>query len=251
MPYEELYFHGIDLTEWYPCRALALSGKLFSPDVIAEGTPGLQGHRSLRDTSMEDLASVTRLPPGVYSPRAVHQIALANVIRNGGHAGVGELLTAMFSPEKEHQILQTGNSELEFERIRRRVAPEATSRLSCLWVAPHTEEGKTDILKMCKSDSTYIFPIKITYAKRITKADPTWFEKYGEEPKLEYIEKYWGGVLYDKSKPRWEYLIEGTLEINDIKDYLHIRDNGAHLELLDDLAILKPLANFRGTKWEE
>ncbi|MEH1808925.1 MAG: hypothetical protein ACYTXT_11020 [Nostoc sp.] len=61
--------------------------------------------------------------------------------------------------------------------------------------------------------------------------DTSWFDLYHHHSKQEYIEKYWQGVGLDPKSPKWEYLVDGIVEVNDPEGLQKIRKEGGHLRL--------------------
>lgn len=49
----------------------------------------------------------------------------------------------------------------------------------------------------------------------LKRFDSSLIDLYINDPREEYIEKYWSGQSYIKESPKWEYLLEGTIEITN------------------------------------
>jgi hypothetical protein len=229
-PFPGKHLHGISLGEWYPCWNLALSGRIASPDFLAFCEPELAAsHQSIRDISIKCLRTES-IFMGVSSPRTARYVWAAAIIRRGGHVGIGSIDTKWLDQEEMGRIVAIGDMELEFERVRREIAQNAASRLSCLWVAEDTEEGKTHIRSMLGSD-ILILKVRIPVALRVSKVDTTWLDAYFEEPRQEFIENYWRSIPFNEQRVTWEYLVDGAIEVNDPEGMECIRRYGAHLHL--------------------
>jgi len=128
------------------------------------------------------------------------------------------------------KIVWIGDIELAFEEVRRYIAPQAVSRLACIWVAENTSIGQAHIRKML-GFNTLILKVKIPAATGVSKVDTSWFDLYCTDSKQEYIEKYWQGAELDPKVPKWEYLVDGVIEVNDPEGLEKIRKEGGHLRL--------------------
>jgi hypothetical protein len=229
-PYPGDFAHGIDLDDWYPCHNLALCGRLYSPDFAASCEPGLAAsHRCIKDIPIESLMQ-SGTPMGVLSPRASWYVWAAAIIRSGGHVGIGSIDTKWFPKSHMDRIVCIGDIELAFEKVRRDIAPQAVSRLACIWVAENTSIGQAHIRSML-SVNTLILKVKIPTANGVSKVDTSWFDLYCTDFKQEYIEKYWQGVVLDPKVPKWEYLVDGVIEVNDPEGLEKIRKKGSDLRL--------------------
>jgi hypothetical protein len=122
------------------------------------------------------------------------------------------------------RLVRIGDGELELERVRREVAPNACSRLGCLWVADDTSDGAANIRSML-GPSTYLAKVHIPIAIKFTKADRKFFDLFLETGVVEYAEKYWSEQKFG-STDSWEYLVEGVIESTSDEDIRYIKENG-------------------------
>jgi hypothetical protein len=227
-PYPGDFIHGININDWYPCWNLALCGRLYSPDFAALCDPGLAAsHRCVKDLSIEALKQAIT-PIGVVSPRAAWYVWAAAIIRSGGHVGIGSIDTKWLPKSEMDRIVRIADIELAFEEVRRYIAPNAVSRLACIWVAENTSIGKAHILSMLGSN-ILILKVTIPSATGVSKVDTSWFDLYWKNSKQECIENYWQGVALDPNVPKWEYLVDGVVEVNDPEGLEKIRKEGGHL----------------------
>ena len=226
--YPGRYIHGVDLSNGYPCWNLSLSGRLFSPDFLAAVDPGVaECHRSIRDSPME-LLEQGKTPQGAYTPRGLWFITAAAKIRRGEHKEWGARSPSHFSDAEIDRIGKMGSVELEFERQRRRVAPDAVSRLSCLYVAEDTETGCAHIRRML-GEGIHILRVTIPFALRVTKCDTNWFDAYWNNPDRTFVERYWAGEPYDRARATWEFLVDGIIEADDPEGMQYLREHGVNI----------------------
>ncbi|MFX0200220.1 MAG: hypothetical protein ACFFCW_29220 [Candidatus Hodarchaeota archaeon] len=227
-PYAGRFIHGVDLTNGYPCWNLSLSGQLFSPDFVAAVDPGVAAcHKSIRDFDMA-LLEKGYTPQGAYTPRGVWFIEAAARIRMGDHERWKGQSAYHFSKNETNRILKMGDVELAFERDRRRIAPDAVSRLSCLYLAEDSETGRAHLKRMLGSN-IHILRVAIPYALRVSKCDTGWFDAYWESGDRQYIENYWKGIPFDSNRPTWEFLVDGVIEADDPEGMKYLREHGVNI----------------------
>ncbi|MDT8903988.1 hypothetical protein [Anaeroselena agilis] len=225
--YDGTFIHGIDLKNWYPVHNISLAGSLMSPDYLALIDSGIgASHLSLREASLSDISNA-KIPSGAVTPRSVQTIIMASIIKSTGGVGFGLTNTQSLMTSEMQEVLLKANVELEFERLRRIVASDAASRLSCIWVAENNRIGEAHIRKML-GVSTYIVSVDIPEALRVTKVDTDWFDLYCHDPKEEYIHKYWSS-LECTSIPKWEFLVEGIVRLTEERQIDYIKKFGAKI----------------------
>jgi hypothetical protein len=181
---------------------------------VAAVDPGVYAcHRSIRDTDIE-LIEKGRMPPGAYTPRGVWFIQAADQVRSGAFNEWAIKSTAHFSDCEVRRIARMGKVELDFERRRREIAPEAASRLSNLYIADDNEYGREHLKRMLGMD-IHILRVTIPLSIRVSRCDTAWFDAYWKKDDENYIDCYWSGVSKDPGNPTWEYLLDGMIEVND------------------------------------
>lgn len=117
----------------------------------------------------------------------------------------------------EKHTIKIADLEIEFEKGRRIHNYGAPSRLSCLYLA----EDDLDSREMLRGMFANVFSrpkiinVEILNQMEIVQVDHKWVNKYFDEPNKDYIKKYWTGIPYNEDFPSWEYLIEGTITMND------------------------------------
>jgi hypothetical protein len=227
-PYPGDYIHGVDLSNGYPCWNLSLSGKLHSPDFVATVDPGVHAcHKSIRDTDIQ-LIEQGHTPPGAYTPRGIWFIQASQQIRLGEYAKWSATSPAHFSESESARIVKMGQAEIAFERRRREIAPEAVSRLSCLYMADDNDFGRKHLQRIL-GYNIHILRVKVPLAIRVSKCDTKWFDAYWDDQKTEYIDKYWKGECMHQNHPTWEYLVDGMIQANDPEGMEHLIKHGVNI----------------------
>ena len=129
-------------------------------------------------------------------------------------------------------MLWKSEIELRLEEIRRQIAPDAVSRLNCLYLA--------DNIEVIKSIPDFdpkapIIKVKIREASGVTKADMSCFEDFCDSYRQgeiihceEYAKNYWKGYPCKNGNCRWEYLVDGIIDVvgglDDLREALNERD---------------------------
>jgi hypothetical protein len=220
-----VYLHAVSLQDMARWNNFVLAGWHVAPG-WAIMDPAFAGYESVRDVSIERVRDDP--PVNVTSAFAADRIYSAAIIRRGGHIGQGIDNTKWLTSEKEAELLRAGDIELAFEAGRRRVAPEAASRLASLFVADDTLDGERNLREMFGHNADlWLLRVGIPAAIRFTKADARWFDAYWEDPREEYVEAYWSQELSPGEGNRWEYLVEGVLKMVDEKQMAKLRRVGA------------------------
>lgn len=250
------FLHAISLGDpadilevsWLACWNLALDGRLRSPAVMGALHPGLQ-LADLREIAIDDLH--TDPPPyGAGTPRAMHLIGVAALLR-GNQTVVNGLGKPVELGLDRKLIIKLSDAELEFERVRRLKAPEASSRLTSLYLAENNSRGRRFITQMF-GGWHLLLRVTIPSAIRITKADAGFFEAYIATQDFSLIERYWSGEECSQ-EPSWEYLVEGVIEIDDAGDYATVRAEAERVALargwsVNDLPSLNPVTERKRAK---
>lgn len=231
------YFHAVDLTNGFVCNNLRVAGgKLYSPDCLALLEPGGLGsaHTSLRDTPIEILRHTP--PPGVVTPRSAQVISVAALRRRGTPVWQGDRLLPY---EDRGSELRISEQEVAFESVRRRVAPQAASRLSCLWVAEDSDAGRENIAAMMEEEEElgtpprHVVRVRVPCALRFTRVDVAWWDAVVWQADERIVEdcavQYWSGRARKPEAPRWEWLVEGVIELVDSIDFEVVQRDGARL----------------------
>ena len=206
MPLRDLpgpFLHVIDLRNPYPCNNLLANGRLTCPGFkLLSPFPIAVEERSYRTVPLDDLGKDGCFS-GVVTPRTAFTIA---------------------RPSDDVKF----TVERAFEAGRRRIAPEAASRLCCLWVVEDNNSGKANIRQMFGNHpSLLMVRVNIVQAIRVTRADTSWFDLYYRDRDPSHINRYWSGEAFSIEQPRWEYLVEGSLKVIDPNVVERIKSHGA------------------------
>lgn len=113
--------------------------------------------------------------------------------------------------------------KLKFEEDRRRIAPNAVSRLNCLYVADDIEVIKSIVGFDSKAP---VLKVRIANGSLVSRVDMSWFDDFCDAYKERnvaqcdyFVNNYWMGYPR-KSDCKWEYLVYGMFEVVDSLDNL-------------------------------
>jgi len=197
---------------------------LISANFLPLIDPTFSFQKRIEDIPIDELYESTQSINGTMTPRAMWYVWAAAIIRSGGHVGIGQFDTKWLPKEDLERIKKLGDIELEIEKLRREIAPEAASRLGCLWVADNTKHGEVNIRSMF-GPSIYLAKVSIPFAATVSKVDRKWFDLYCQTRNPDYIEKYWKSIPNNTSNT-WEYLVDGIIESTDKDDLDYIKKHG-------------------------
>ena len=221
------YIHAIDLDNFYPCWNLKIDGKLRTPNYLAAIDPGLaKNHRNIDSYTIDELREYGPQDCGL-TPRTIHSILKAAILRKGHKIVDGYDREILVSEESRNSIIEQADIELNFERVRRKYPNQQVSRLSCIWLAEHSEAGREHIKNMLGKD-IYILSVRISNQLSLSKVDTAWFDAYCESHNSDFIDGYWSGASFSEH-PKWEYLLDGEIEIENPDQLAYIKSNGASL----------------------
>jgi len=221
------FIHAIDLRNWHACHNLSLNGCLHTPNALALVDPGIgEQHQLIDNISIEELAQGFH-PSTVVAPRAIGEVIRAGILRNSMQIANGFNEVEIISEETKRNALDCSDVELSFESARRKIAPTAPSRLSCLYLAERTEAGEQMLGEMLGA-SIFILHVELLMTLRIQKVDSAWFDDFFVSRNPENAIKYWQGQEMHQGG-RWEYLFDGTVKVEDTMQIEYIRKHGARL----------------------
>lgn len=217
----EQFLHGVDLDNATLVHNLSIDDRLWTANCMGIADPGIaKTYRPIGEISIEELRFFG--PYGnVLSPRSAKYLIPAAILDSGQTIvnGYGE-------PQEvsARRIIDTRDIELAFEKGRRHYAPQAPSRLSCIWLAESSSTGHSVIRSMLPD--AYVANVRVQFCMAFTVADAGWFDEYFNFAKLEYIENYWTG----KAHPTYscpEILVDGVVQFVEPAQLEHIRKYGA------------------------
>lgn len=221
------FVHGVDLTKPYVCHNIALTARLMSPNALALVDPGIAASQTrIESLPMDMLRCGVGAISFAPSPRTANSLIIGGMLERGEklYDGYGSLILMSAETQKWHR--NVFRTEMVFEEQRRAVAPTAVSRLSCLWMAERTSTGIKHIQAMLGPDM-YLVDVKIAIQIGLTRVDTQWFDRYCEDPKIEFVDRYWAGELHGTGET-WEYLFDGMFVLEQEKQRKYIEDHGAH-----------------------
>ncbi|OHV00457.1 hypothetical protein BLA34_12660 [Ralstonia solanacearum] len=223
------FIHGLSLRNDGACHNLSLTGTLWTPNFLGLTDTGLnRTFRHIDDIPVEELRWAG--PTGnAVAPRVANYVIPGAILDRGLILVDGHEQPVEISDGKRSRILDLREAELAMEAGRRKYAPKAASRFSSIWLAERTREGEASIRTMLGGGAhIFIVPVKIAHCLALTRVDAGWFDDYLNSPKEHFIENYWTGVPH-KAGQLWEYLLDGSIELEDANDLEHIRVHGAKL----------------------
>jgi hypothetical protein len=182
---------------------------LQTPNYVAHWDPNFAlHHNGARYQNIRDLKYKGQNLGGL-TPTALHYINIASGIREGLHIQKGNI---RFTADQEKRIIERSRVEIKFEIERRKYAKNAVSRLDCLYVA----DNESIIEEMFHHHpDLLIFKVKIAEALNYTRVDSKWYDEYLKTKTNKYIKKYWTGHKHDESISNWEYLVDGSIMVDD------------------------------------
>nr|WP_121272654.1 hypothetical protein [Pedobacter schmidteae] len=201
---DKKFIHTIDQADEFTDIMVNNVGTLFTPSIIS----------FLRDRdkpfiymlSIEQLRDDTFDKPIEFmSPRGYRNVIEASRIRKKKTSDYNE---------QELKIIEMGEIELKFEKIRREICDWAPSRLSAIYLMDYSESSADNMRIMFENTrrkEPKVIIARIAGLARIIKVDYRWFEAYTEEKKDEYIQNYWQSKPFVEGSTTWEYLHEGGL----------------------------------------
>jgi hypothetical protein len=218
------FLHGINLDDDILVYNLGVSkGRLVTTDMLGLTDPGLaETYRRIADIPIEELASAG-LEGNVLSPRAAKYVIPAAILNGGQEIVDGHGRGWEISEGRKRRIVETSDIEMAFEEGRRRFAPAAPSRLSCIWLAEDSDTGRAVILSMIPG--AYVCYVRVEFCLGVKVADAGWFDDYMNHADHKYIESYWTGAMHPRhSTP--EILVDGVLQLTDPSQLEHIKRFG-------------------------
>jgi hypothetical protein len=208
---------------WYPILQFSENRFLQSPDFVASWDSNFaEKHTSIRDVKIDDLRTGDEGLGGL-TPTAGDYVVLARKLRRG---------TKGLRVDKDN-ILRRSEIELEIEEGRRKYAPNAVSRLNCIYLV---DDEKVLHNMFGDIPMDYVFKVKIRQQLNCSKVDFQWYNMYSESRSMsrddvdywsidneEYLKNYWMSVPFDESVNNWEYLVDGLIGLENPKDLKRIQ----------------------------
>lgn len=218
------FIHAIDLNNFITCHNLKLNGCLSTPNLLALADKGVgEMHQSIDKTSIEQL-SRGYIKPGAVTPRAIGEVVRGGILRSGQDILNGFDQVEQMSKETRRDAIACSDAELFFESVRREVAPDSPSRLSCLFLAERTDSGLKMLQSMFGKDR-YILNVEIIIQLKMSRVDSAWFDDYFHSKNEDNAVNYWLGKQMNDEEC-WEYLFDGAFKVADQEQLEYIKTHG-------------------------
>ncbi len=185
---------------------MGLEGSLFAFEMLSVQRPS--DFPSVRDLPLESLRDWENVPAMVVTPRT-KPFLMARMVRELRQSG-GSPQSVGMTDEQAAQGDRLCAFELEFERARRELRPDAPSRLSCLYVAADDAEGRA-YAQMMATAHGFVMHVEVPWAVRVARLDSHWLGADLVVPTLEHLAGYWSGEPMPGREPRWEWLVDGVI----------------------------------------
>lgn len=224
----KIYLQWLNLNDMFAeplIRQLLSTKKAWTPDYCARVDDGIRAkHHSMREIGIQELMFHADNFPGIPTPGAGTAIYMGSILIAGLPLYIGAIKPKPLSKHLIDYALWKSEVELRFEEIRRRIAPDAVSRLNCLYLAEDIEVIKC-IPQFDPKDP--IIKVRIRENSWVTKGDMNWFNDFcnsyeqGDRAHSENCtKKYWKCEPHKSGDCKWEYLIDGVIDVVDGLDDL-------------------------------
>src|SRR4051794_34418487 len=155
------YIHGVraDDDHWTDAWNFSLAGTRGSIGLLNAA----ESHATPYRVDLRVLAGPPQDWPPMFLSGFMTTLRLGAIVRAGGRIGCGvpPYLTRWAPYEVQDRVLRNANRELALEAERRRQAPDAPSRLCCLWLAEDTRKGRNWVQAMMGVRS-FVMQVKVT-----------------------------------------------------------------------------------------
>ncbi|MEO8517469.1 MAG: hypothetical protein ABI426_12015 [Flavobacterium sp.] len=217
------FIYFVDLNEPLVCINLIRTNKLTSPAIHHMVT-----YKTIYPLYLLDpdklLGDLNSTQIGFGSPR-FQLVAFSNWAKNGLKIGIGVPNTIFFTQNQIDRIHRIAQLEIDFEKGRREINEIHPSRLSCIYLAEDSIDGRTMLKNMFLSKQNFrIAQVSVCLEAQFLKVDSKWIDYYEKTGDKSAITSYWNGVDYD-TFPEHEYLLEGQIELINPEDKIYIENN--------------------------
>ncbi len=183
---------------------------------LLEGLKGFEG--IAQSYRMESLITASKFRNGVRIGKA-DMTSFNPKLMNDGWVDMGyELIWSDEVENKEKQILDLSEVEIAFELARREYAPDAPSRITCLYMVENNFDGQMLLQRMFNkrpsvSYQPMLLNLGIVCEEKYAKVDSSFYLKYIQDRQKKFLEQYWLGECTDN--PDYEILFEGMVGLRD------------------------------------
>jgi len=212
------YVHGYRADNWLARSNMGIEATLFSTEVLTLENPA--SFVSIRNVPIEALRTWSDVPPLALLPRAQSLVHAHNIrIARDYQRPLSDL---GISAEQANRITRLAEYELAFEEVRRRVSPDAPSRLSCIYLAEDTIDGRNYASQMATIEG-FVLTVRVPLAIRSARLDARWLGSSLDIPADDRIRGYWSGEAMSGGDPVWEWLVDGVIRCVDPEEFLRVR----------------------------
>ncbi|SEO65584.1 hypothetical protein [Pseudomonas sp. NFACC39-1] len=202
-----MLIHAFDPVDFMTCNNLALKPLIMSPSCIALVDEGVGvSHVRVEDlnfASIQEAEFRSAVTPRTATFMKGFMLSREMTITDGYGSRRGWL------GEEKDRLIKIYETELLMEEVRRRVAPEAPSRLGCIWVAEDGPHGRA-LLQEMFSGSRHIVSVAIEQKINLFKADASFYDQLFETGDPTAAERYWRGEALSS---KWELLLDGAIRV--------------------------------------
>jgi hypothetical protein len=231
----ESYIHGLraDDGHWSSVWNFSLAGTRTSVGVLN----AVEEHAVPEEVDIEVLQGLPSGWPPMFMSGLLSIVWQGAIVRNGLKLGQGvpPHQTHWATEEWALRMLRAADRELALEMWRREHGRLAPSRLSCIWLAENTVDGRNLVHDMI-GEKSFLMQVDITLCVRIARCDAHWLDQVASDPTdTDAIAGYWSGRP-QTDNPLWEYLLEGQITSNDadelqsLREFIHL--NGPPKDLI-------------------
>lgn len=231
------YLHGVraDDVHWTDVWNFSLAGTRSSIGLVALS----MGCPHPTTLSIDMLRGDPRVWPDMPLSAFLVAIRMGGLIRAEVPTGMGvpPYPTHWHSRDQMAQTLGTANREIVLEEARRSYAPDAPSRLCCLWLAENTLPARNWVQGMTGTMS-FLVEVKVTLLASMCRVDAQWLSLLvaDDHTDEEALQGYWSGHPRPDREPLWEFLLEGQITATDAGELARlqafIKDYGPPKDLL-------------------
>lgn len=202
-----MLIHAFDPVNFLTCHNLTIRPSIMSPSCIALFDAGIREiHVRVEDLKFYDIQEAEL--GSIVTPRAVlfmkgFMLSRKMTIRDGygSQLGWGD----------EGRLIKIYETELVMEEVRRRVAPDAPSRLGCIWLAEDGPDSR-ELLQQMFEGARHIVSIAIECELSLFRADASFYDRLFLTGDLTAAELYWQGEALDS---KWELLLDGAIKVTN------------------------------------
>jgi hypothetical protein len=197
---------------------VGIEATLFSTELLTLESP--EAFSSIRDVPIESLRTWTDVPPLALLPRGQALLHAQN-IRLASEYG-RPISDLGISDEVADRITRLANYELAFETGRRVHAPDAPSRLSCIYLAPNTIDGRRYATQMATMTG-FVLAVRVPLAIWWARVDARWLGDSLDLPDEDRVGGYWSGRAMLEGAEAWEWLVDGVIRCTDLDEFARVR----------------------------